>query len=87
VVIDFSADNRRLSLRVADNGTGFIPDSVSDGHGLLSMRRRAEKLGGHLQIDSASDGTIVTLRVPSQETGAVATGPDWSATVSVALNA
>src|SRR5437773_6658248 len=49
VVIDFSADNRRLSLRVADNGRGFIPKAVSDGHGLLSMRRRAEKLGGDLQ--------------------------------------
>ena len=64
VVIDFSADNRRLSLRVADNGTGFTPKSESDGHGLLSMRRRAAKLGGDLQIASDSSGTVVTLSVP-----------------------
>jgi signal transduction histidine kinase len=65
VVIDFSADKQRLSLLVADNGTGFDSTSESVGHGLMSMRRRAQKLNGSFEIDSsAGRGTRVRVAIP-----------------------
>jgi PAS domain S-box-containing protein len=50
-------------LVVADDGVGLgAPDRQS---GLANMRRRAEDLGGNLELDSTPDGgTRVTWRVP-----------------------
>jgi ligand-binding sensor domain-containing protein/two-component sensor histidine kinase len=57
-----------LSFSVADNGKGFDADRVEAGEGLLSMRRRAEKIGGELTItSSAGTGTTVLLRAPLVE--------------------
>ena len=58
-----------LTISIADNGKGFEPESNSiGGHGLVSMKRRAEALGGSLTIDSQSgSGTTVTLRVPLKQ--------------------
>ncbi len=43
-----------------NNGAG-----QSEGHGLMSMCERAERLGGELEVVSASgQGTTVSLRVP-----------------------
>src|SRR5262249_53207928 len=41
VNIDFHADGSWLSLVVADNGVGFDSSAVGEGHGLVSMDRRA----------------------------------------------
>jgi len=42
-----------LQLEVADNGSGFDPTGDFPGHlGLRSMRERAEKPGGRLEITS-----------------------------------
>lgn len=52
-----------LSLEVNDDGAGFDPDAEYPGHlGLKSMRERAERLGGGLQIESAP-GQGARLRV------------------------
>jgi signal transduction histidine kinase len=58
-------------LRVRDDGRGISP-SVLDaggksGHfGLVGMRERAKKLGGHVEIWSKPDaGTEIDLRVPA----------------------
>jgi len=65
VVIDLSADNHQLSLRIADNGAGFDVTSESAGHGLVSMRRRAQTLNGNLQVDSTrGKGTTLKLSLP-----------------------
>jgi len=56
----------RIELEVVDNGIGFDPRIESDkgGLGLISMRERAEKLGGSLTILSAPDeGTRVTVSI------------------------
>jgi signal transduction histidine kinase len=38
---------------------------VSDGNGMVSMRRRAQKLGGELEVISRpGEGTIVILKAP-----------------------
>ena len=54
-----------LDLCIADNGRGFDVAHPSRGHGLASMRRRSEHLGGGLEVDSAPGrGTTVHLRAP-----------------------
>jgi len=61
VRISLTSTDAGLKLEVTDNGTGF--DSTADfpGHlGLLSMRERAENLGGRVEISSeAGAGTRV----------------------------
>ena len=54
----------RLVLTVKDNGQGFDSERKPPGLGLVSMRERAESVGGELQIDSHDAGTTVSLRVP-----------------------
>ena len=53
-------------VEITDDGGGFDPGLVSDGHhGLITMRERAEDLGGSLEIRSRrGHGTRVILRVP-----------------------
>jgi len=55
-----------LTLEVCDNGVGFDPLAGYPGHmGLRSMRERAMKVGGTLEIVSAPDcGTQVRALVP-----------------------
>jgi two-component sensor histidine kinase len=53
-----------LAFSVADNGIGFDPALHPDGHGLGSMRRRADALGGRLSITSGTGhGTQVEFAV------------------------
>ena len=57
----YHSDEGCVILEVADNGRGFEPAATrSDGMGLLTMRERAEKLGGRLSVESAPGaGTTV----------------------------
>lgn len=57
---------RRMTLTVADEGTGFDPELASDGLGLASMRERAASAGGTLRVRSApGTGTEIKLVIPS----------------------
>ncbi len=61
-------------VEIADDGVGFDPGLAGDGHlGLITMRERAEDLGGHLEVRSQQGaGTRVILRVPRSQ---LRTGP------------
>ena len=53
-----------LSVEVSDDGRG-IADDVTAGVGLLSMRERAEELGGQCQVSCpAGGGTTVHAWLP-----------------------
>ncbi|RPI48264.1 MAG: GAF domain-containing protein, partial [Chloroflexi bacterium] len=54
----------RVEMSVIDDGHGFDPEEVEHrgGMGLLTMRQRAERLGGTLEIDSVP-GRGTTMRV------------------------
>ena len=56
-----------VGLRVIDDGRGFVPDDVPDGHlGLAGMRARAERLGGRLTVTAApGQGTTIEVVVPA----------------------
>jgi signal transduction histidine kinase len=60
-------------VEIADDGSGFDPGPVGDGHlGLITMRERAEDLGGLLEVRSRrGHGTRVILRVPRSQLRAV----------------
>jgi signal transduction histidine kinase len=53
-----------LVLSLRDDGVGFDTGAASDGHGLRTMRERAELLGGTLTITSDARGTCVEARLP-----------------------
>jgi signal transduction histidine kinase/ligand-binding sensor domain-containing protein len=71
VTIVLRMAHRRLHLEITDNGRGYTPpkagsDAESDGHGLISMARRAEALGGVFTIAAKPGklGTVVTATIP-----------------------
>jgi signal transduction histidine kinase len=71
--LTFSITGLWLTIAIADNGKGFESDSNGTaagmgGHGLASMQRRAQALGGSLTIQSqVGSGTTLTLRVPIRQ--------------------
>ena len=65
VDIEFQDKGGWLVLQIKDDGKGFDTARSSDGNGLVSMSRRAEGLGGRLEVVSRSvEGTTVTLKTP-----------------------
>ena len=65
VDIELKAEGSRLVLTVADNGEGFDKSTESEGQGLTSMQRRAQRLKGILEITSGGgSGTTVAIAVP-----------------------
>jgi signal transduction histidine kinase len=69
ITVRLHQDDGRLTLEVADDGSGFdpgLPELRSKHLGLTSMEERAEELGGRLEIRSArGSGTTVALEVPA----------------------
>lgn len=68
-VLTFNIWDQLLTLDVFDNGIGFDPTQVTPqegkGYGLVSLRSRAENLGGQLSLEQAEpSGTILTVQVP-----------------------
>lgn len=61
-------EGRQLFAEVIDDGCGFDPELVAQeggGHGLASLERRAEQLGGTIRVESRPGaGTTVRLEVP-----------------------
>ncbi|UWZ85179.1 sensor histidine kinase [Occallatibacter riparius] len=67
--LSFTPSSFRMSIR--DNGIGLGPDALrahNRGHfGLVSMRERAEGIGGRLSVSSESgQGTLVNLSLPGR---------------------
>ncbi|MCK9485819.1 MAG: sensor histidine kinase [Dehalococcoidia bacterium] len=66
IEVDLQVQDGRVHLSVRDHGPGFEPGaSLSEGLGLLSMRERAESVGGAFVLQSGADrGTAVSVHVP-----------------------
>lgn len=59
-----------LEVEIRDDGRG-LPVDVTPGGGLVSMRERAEELGGTFAVDTVRDGAVVRARLPIREQRAV----------------
>lgn len=65
-------DDGRIRLVISDNGRGFDPDIIrlkgnGKNMGLISMRERAEAIGGRLEIEtSPGEGTFIIIEIPVQ---------------------
>ncbi|MFT4604275.1 MAG: signal transduction histidine kinase, partial [Rhodothermales bacterium] len=60
-------DGSDLRLRVRDDGSGFEPTILTaplKSAGLSGMRRRAEVLGGRLEIRTSQEGTVIDAVIP-----------------------
>jgi PAS domain S-box-containing protein len=69
--IFITQDSREITLEVSDEGRGISPEILnhSDGSrklgvGIVGMRERMKQLGGRLEINSDSGGTIVRAIAP-----------------------
>lgn len=66
VTVFVRASNKWIEVEIADNGCGFEPERLNgqSGLGLISMRERAEQLGGELAIESKlGEGTTIKVRI------------------------
>ena len=73
VAVDLASNAAAVSLAVQDDGPGFDVGRALQAKrvgGLMSMRRRAEIIGGSLQVESSSDrGTTVRVSVALNGSG------------------
>lgn len=70
ISVELRADRAGLVLEVRDDGRGFDPAAVREGTGLVSMRRRAERIGARLSVESRREGgTTVRLMRQAGSTG------------------
>jgi NarL family two-component system sensor histidine kinase LiaS len=68
VMFSLRSDDRRIRLRVADNGAGFQEEKTGNkptSFGLAGMRERAALIGGALAVRSApGKGAEISLILP-----------------------
>lgn len=73
------SDDKRVRLRVEDNGVGFrVSEAIAGSHGfgLRGIKDRVELLGGRLELTSAPGcGTSVLIELPAPEAGAARREP------------
>ena len=66
VELNLIVTDERVQLEICDDGIGFDADGNYPGHlGLVSMRERAEKCGGNVNIGSQhGHGTTIRVQLP-----------------------
>ena len=74
-----------VRLRITDDGKGFDPARVPDGHlGLAGMRTRADKIGARFSVKSvAGQGTTIEVVVPEAAIAAGGSTPASADPVSI----
>lgn len=63
--VDFEKQNGSLSVKVEDNGRGFLINDLSEkGYGLINMKERVQDFKGNLELESSpGNGTAVKVVV------------------------
>ncbi|MGB6876289.1 MAG: ATP-binding protein [Candidatus Acidiferrales bacterium] len=78
--VKIEADDHHLTLEVRDQGKGIEQETLGDwfgnkkrsGVGISGMRERMKDLGGTLEIESSSAGTVVRATIPARQRAAAA---------------
>jgi signal transduction histidine kinase len=64
IVVRIAVENGSASLSIEDDGRGFDPANINGGLGLITMRERAESMGGDFRLISDGDnGTVVEVHL------------------------
>ena len=68
VMVDISYDEKRFEMKITDDGKGFNLEDNKDGsYGIKNMKKRAEDIGGILNIISKEGkGTEINLILPQK---------------------
>jgi signal transduction histidine kinase len=70
VDITFEYQENGITLLVADNGRGCALESIHEGNGTKTIRRRAAQLQGTIEMTSSPGaGTSVLVRIPNSRYG------------------
>jgi signal transduction histidine kinase len=65
ICVETVATNAHVFVRVIDDGRGFdVASRRAAGRGLMNLKRRAEQIGGAVDVRSSQSGTTVELRLP-----------------------
>ncbi|WP_211746753.1 sensor histidine kinase [Paenibacillus sp. Marseille-Q4541] len=67
VSLSLREEDRQIVFSVSDNGKGFRPQEAGrhGSYGLMTMKERAEKLGGHIDIIThPGAGTTIRVHIP-----------------------
>lgn len=65
--ISFSSTDDGIQLTTTDDGCGFDINHSNKGHGLKSMRKKIEEIGGQLEIiSSTGKGTTILISINQQ---------------------
>jgi PAS domain S-box-containing protein len=74
-----------VRLRVVDDGRGFDPENVADGHlGLAGMRARAVRIGADFVCESVKgEGTTIEVTVPDAALEAAGTAPGLAGATTI----
>lgn len=63
ITIEGTVDRSEVALDIRDDGSGFDPGHLPEGHyGIMGMRERADRIGASLEIQSDPKGTLVSIR-------------------------
>lgn len=62
ILVTISSDHSSLVVRVEDNGVGFDPTLIRSGKGLPGLKKRAQQMGGHWNLQSKS-GTSIEVTI------------------------
>lgn len=65
-IVEVIEEEGEIRIRVADDGSGFEPNRVDGGFGLLGMRERVSLTGGRFDVRSSEDGTTITAALPAR---------------------
>jgi signal transduction histidine kinase len=64
VQVQVTVDDSTLRVSIADNGRGFDPATVVEGHGLHNLKQRFQKLGGQFELHSQpGHGTRIQMSI------------------------
>jgi signal transduction histidine kinase len=76
VRVQMACNPERITLEISDDGLGFDTGGEFPGHlGLRSMRERAQRLGGFLEVESEpGKGTTVRSHIPPRRVDAGTSG-------------
>ncbi|MBO6523520.1 MAG: hypothetical protein JJ971_06840 [Balneolaceae bacterium] len=64
IQVVISENDREISLKISDNGSGFDLSEKKGHHGIKNMKARAQEFKGAFNIESSESGTSIIVTVP-----------------------